>query len=411
MQNVCKMGIINIGIFGRRNVGKSSLVNLLTGQDSSIVSDVPGTTTDPVRKRIELPQIGKCNLIDTAGIDDTGELGQMRVAKTHDVIRQVDVALLLFSGNIFSYEEVSLLKLLKEEDVPTVVLHNQSDIVPLDPAVAMDIMQQYAVDVVEFSCARIEEQVQHEEVEMLLAYLEKAIAQTAPYRERAMFDGIVPENSDNGEQYRVLLVCPIDSEAPAGRLILPQVMAIRDLLDRGAVPTILQPAALGQYLAENPKPHLVVTDSQAFGEVSAIVPESIPLTSFSVLLARSRGCYAEYLAGTPQISNLKDGDRVLILESCTHHSSCEDIGRVKLPALFRKFTGKQLEFDVVAGLDRIGNPLGSYALIAQCGGCMITSKQLYMRLKPAIKMGIPVTNYGMAIAYMKGVKLSADGIR
>lgn len=405
------MAVINIGIFGRRNVGKSSLLNLLAGQNFSIVSDHPGTTTDPTRKRIELPKIGRCNLIDTAGIDDTGELGLQRVAKSRDIIRQVDVAILIFTANIFSFEELSLLKELREAEVPTIALHNQSDIVPLDPAIAMDIMQQYAVDVVEFSCARIDEQMQRGEVDMLMAYLEKAVAQTAPYRERAIFDGIIPDKPRRGVQHRVLLVCPIDSEAPVGRLILPQTMAIRDLLDRGAVATVLQPAALRKHLRENPAPDLVVTDSQVFGEVSKIVPKRIPLTSFSVLLARSRGCYANYLDGTPKISNLQDGDRILILESCTHHSSCEDIGRVKLPALFRKFTGKQLKFDVVSGLDNIGRPLEDYALIAQCGGCMITSKQLYLRLKPAIKRGIPVTNYGMAIAYMKGIKLSADGIR
>lgn len=405
------MSTINIGIFGRRNVGKSSLINTLTGQDFAIVSPTPGTTTDPIRKRIELPSIGKCHLIDTAGIDDSGDLGSKRVEKSLEAIKQVDVALLLFTANIFSYDEMTLLKELRNEDVPTIVVHNQSDIVPLDPAIAIELMQKYAVDVVEFSCARIDEQTQKEEIDMLLAYLEKAVAQTAPYRERAMFDGIIPDKPKRGKQHNVVLVCPIDSEAPAKRLILPQAMAIRDLLDRGAVATVLQPAALRKHLREHPAPDLVVTDSQVFEEVAKILPKKIPLTSFSVLLARSRGCYANYLEGTPKISTLKDGDRVLILESCTHHSSCEDIGRVKLPALFRKFTGKQLEFDIVSGLDKIGRNITDYALVAQCGGCMITSKQLYSRLKPAIKKGIPVTNYGMAIAYMKGINLSADGVR
>lgn len=405
------MSILNIGIFGRRNVGKSSLTNLLTGQNSAIVSDLPGTTTDPVRKRVELPGIGRCNIIDTAGIDDTGELGGQRVAKTMQTVAQVDVALLLFSGNIFSFEEVNMLRALREAEVPTIVVHNQSDIVPLDPSVAMDIMQKYAVDVVEFSCTRVDEQLQREETDMLLAYLEKGAAQTAPYRERAMFDGIIPDKPKRGKQHKVLLVCPIDSEAPAGRIILPQSMAIRDLLDRGAVATVLQPSALRKYLRENPLPDLVVTDSQAFGEVSKIVPKSVPLTSFSVLMARKSSCYQHYLEGIPKISNLQEGDRILILESCTHHSSCEDIGRVKLPALFRKFTGKSLEFDVVSGLDKIVRDISEYSMVVQCGGCMITSKQLHMRLKPAIKAGIPVANYGMAIAYMKGVKLSEDGIR
>ena len=241
------MALTNIGIFGRRNVGKSSLINLLTGQDTAIVSDTPGTTTDPVRKRMEIPGIGKCNLIDTAGIDDTGDLGEQRVAKTYQAAAQVDVALLLFTANLFSREEVQMLNALREAQVPTIAVHNQSDIVPLDPAVAMDIMHKYAVDVVEFSCARIDDTLRRDETDMLLAYIEKAVAQAAPFRERAMFDGIIPDKPKRGKQYRVLLVCPIDSEAPAGRLILPQTMAIRDILDRGAVATVLQPAALRKY--------------------------------------------------------------------------------------------------------------------------------------------------------------------
>ena len=261
----------------------------------------------------------------------------------------------------------------------------------------------YHIDVVEFSCKNTDIQGRESAAELLLAYLYKAYLQVAPYQQKGMFEGL--------DYSRVLLVCPIDSEAPEGRLILPQAMAIRELLDKRAIVSVVQPDTLKQYLETSPLPELVVTDSQVFSEVAAVVPASVPLTSFSVLMARKSSCYKHYLEGTPKISNLQDGDRILILESCTHHSSCEDIGRVKLPALFRKFTGKSLEFDVVAGLDKIVRDISEYSMVVQCGGCMITSKQLHMRLKPAIKAGIPVANYGMAIAYMKGVKLSADGIR
>lgn len=397
------MALTNIGLFGRTNVGKSSLMNLLSGQDTSIVSALQGTTTDAVRKRIELPDIGKSLLIDTAGIDDSGHLGRMRVEKSAALARQVDIALILFTENVFGREERELLEIFREEDTPVILIHNKSDQVPLDPAVAVELAETYHTDVVEFSCTGTKTQSRESAVELLLAYLYKAYLQVAPYQQRGMFEGL--------DCSRVLLVCPIDSEAPEGRLILPQAMAIRELLDKRAIVSVVQPDTLGQYLETSPLPELVVTDSQVFSEVAAIVPTSVPLTSFSVLLARKSSCYKYYLDGTPKISNLQDGDRILILESCTHHSSCEDIGRVKLPALFRKFTGKSLEFDVVAGLDKIKRDISEYSMVVQCGGCMITSKQLYMRLKPAIKAGIPVANYGMVIAYMKGVKLSADGIR
>lgn len=397
------MSITNIGIFGRRNVGKSSLINLLSGQETSIVSSVPGTTTDAVKKRIELPDMGRCNLIDTAGIDDSGDLGEMRVKKSEAIVNQVDIALLLFAGNMFGKEEKGMLDALLKQDVPVILVHNQSDIVPLDPTVAVELAETFHLDVVEFSCASLDPQEEREAVDLLLAYLFKAYQLVAPYQQRGMFEGL--------DYSRVLLVCPIDSEAPEGRLILPQAMAIRELLDKNSIVSVVQPGSLKQYLETYPLPELVVTDSQAFSQVAAIVPEKVPLTSFSVLMARKSSCYRYYLEGTPQINSLKDGDRLLILESCSHHSSCEDIGRVKLPALFRKFTGKSLEFDVVAGLDKIERRITDYSLVVQCGGCMITPKQLYMRLKPAIVAGIPVTNYGMAIAFMNGIKLSEDGIR
>lgn len=392
------MNITNIGFFGKRNVGKSSVVNLLLGQEFSIVSEVPGTTTDPVKKRIEIFGVGPCQLIDTAGVDDIGELGQMRVNKSLDIISQVDVGILVFNDNFLSREDKELIEALKKLSVPVIALHNKSEVVPLDGSVAEEINSMYGIDVVEFSTKLSTEVEQNEVKELLISFIVKA-ASSSQFREKDMFDGIVKQGD------RVLLVCPIDSEAPTGRLILPQVNAIRSLLDKFVMTTVVQPESLSDIFnnGESAKYDLVVTDSQIFKQVASVIPEEIPFTSFSMLLARSKGCFKEYISGTPMIDSLKDGDKILILESCTHHSSCEDIGRVKLPALFRKYTGKSLQFDVVAGLDAINRDIHEYAIVAQCGGCMITPRQLYSRLFPAIESGIPVTNYGMAIAYMNGI--------
>lgn len=388
---------VNIGIFGRRNVGKSSLINTLVGQEVAIVSDHPGTTTDPVRKRMEIFGLGPCVLIDTAGIDDGGDLGRMRVARTEEVAAQIDVALLLFSAGDFGKPEEDMISVLERYSVPVVLIHSKSDISLADNGLKGLILEKYPdAGFQEFSCAAgVSEK--KDMIQSLLGTLLRLV-RASRLTERPMFEGIVSAGQ------RVLLVCPIDGEAPTGRLILPQVNAIRSLLDIGAVATVVQPAALaGLFPGKGERFDLVVTDSQAFSEVASAVPEEVPLTSFSMLLARSKGCFDKYIQGTPAIDRLKDGDRVLILESCSHHSSCEDIGRVKIPALLRRRTGKDLTFDVVGGLDSIGRPVTDYALVLQCGGCMITRRQLYSRLLPAIENGIPVTNYGMAISYMKGI--------
>lgn len=391
------MALRSIAVFGRRNVGKSSLINTLLGQEYSIVSDVAGTTTDAVRKRMEIMGIGPVVLIDTAGLDDTGELGRKRVEKSMEIIEQIDLALLLYTANDFGELEESILNLMKDMEVPVVLLHSQSDIISLDGDKAERLSKKYGLTPVEFSNNTFDDQEREEMVETLISKMKEAI-ENSPLSEREIFDGLAVKG-DN-----VVLVCPIDSEAPEGRLILPQVMAIRDLLDRDARAIVLLPDSLEDYLAKNlSQIKLVVTDSQVFPQVSVIVPQSLPLTSFSILLARSKGFFEEYLKGTPKISELKDGERLLMLESCTHHTSCEDIGRYKLPALFRKFTGCDLSFDFVTGLDKTGIDRGKYAMIVQCGGCMVTAKQLRNRLMPAIKAGIPVTNYGMAISYMSGI--------
>ena len=404
------MSVKHIGIFGRRNVGKSSLINLLLGQDFAIVSDQAGTTTDPVKKRMEIPDVGPVQLIDTAGVDDVGEVGQKRVEKSLKLVDEVDLALLVFTGNIFGKEEKDLLAQLKENEVPVVVVHNQSDITPLDCGVAGDLTNMYDCDVVEFSCRMQDPQEQKDAVEMLMAFIVKGLLVQGG--EKTIMEGLV-EPGDN-----FVLVCPIDSEAPAGRLILPQVMAIRDILDRGGIATVLQPSQLQDYLANiastpatassavKPPVKMVVTDSQAFKQVAAIVPESLPLTSFSVLMARSKGPFEEYVKGVEAIGKLKEGDNVLVLESCTHHTSCEDIGRVKIPMMLQKKAGCKLNFTFVSGLDELP-PLENFALALQCGGCMVTHRQLRNRIRRVVAAGVPVTNYGMCIAYVTGIFLRA----
>ena len=386
-----------IGVFGKRNTGKSSLINTITGQDVAIVSHTPGTTTDPVRKRMEIFGVGPVVIIDTAGIDDDSELGVLRVEKSKQIINQIDIAILLFTNNQLDNYEKDLIKQFKDEDIPLILVHNQSDIIPLDRKLALEITERYGIDVIEFSCCMLGEDEQREAVEMLTSFIVKEL-QNSYNVGTALFEGLVEAND------LVVLVCPVDSEAPEGRIILPQVNAIRDILDRGGVSVVLQPEALEEYLRRcSTKPKLVVTDSQAFETVSKIVPNEIPLTGFSPLLARSKGFFEHYLNGTPKIDELKDGDRVLILESCSHHSSCDDIGRVKIPRLIQKRTGKKLEWDVVAGLDNIPRDIKDYSIVIQCGGCMITNRQLLSRLKPALKAGVPVTNYGMTLAYCMGI--------
>lgn len=384
-----------IGIFGKRNVGKSSLINMLLGQEAAIVSPQAGTTTDPVKKRMEIPDVGPVQLIDTAGVDDIGEVGQKRVEKSLKVIDEIDMAILVFKDNVFGKEEKDLLMRFKENDMPVVVVHNQSDLVPLDCGVAGDLTNMYGCDVLEFSCCMADEQQQKDAVDMLMAFIVKGLLLSG--RERTIMEGLV----DEGDNF--VLVCPIDSEAPAGRLILPQVMAIRDILDNGGVATVLQPEQLKGYLDGVHAPvKMVVTDSQVFKQVAAVVPEELPLTSFSVLMARAKGNFEQYIKGVSAIDNLKDGDNILVLESCTHHTSCDDIGRVKIPAMLQKKAGCKLNFTFVSGLDELP-PLYGFALVLQCGGCMVTARQLGNRIKKVIAAGIPVTNYGMCIAYVTGI--------
>ena len=379
----------HIGIFGRRNCGKSSRINLFTGQDVAIVSDTAGTTTDPVKKSIEIFSIGPCIVIDTAGIDDVGELGQQRVEKTMKVLDEIDCAILVITGNHFEEPEKQLIARMRELAVPFFVVHNKADQEPLLAVVKAMIEQNYEAKVMDFSVAR------KDDIAPLVELLKKTIPESA-YQKVSLLGGIIQPGQT------VVLVCPVDSEAPEGRLILPQVMAIRDVLDNECICVVLKETRLQQYLDTMPRPALIVTDSQVFGYVSNIVPANIPLTSFSIVMARLRGDFDHYKKGTPYLSKLEDGDTVLLLESCTHHSTCEDIGRVKLPRMILKFTGKDIRFEYVAGLSPITNP-AKYAMAIQCGGCMSTRKQLLNRTNLFVNQGIPISNYGMALAYMNGI--------
>lgn len=378
----------HIIITGRRNTGKSSVINAILGQTKAIVSDTAGTTTDPVKKSYEIPGIAPVILIDTAGIDDEGELGLLRIKKTFETLPQADIAILVLSENCFGKYEEELISKFQSLNQPFLIVHNKADIVPIDPRLQQQLEEKYRVKVINFSATQPDNPLLIGALSVLISPQQPASPLSSLLR-----PGLI-----------VMLVTPIDSEAPTGRMILPQVQMLRDILDNRCISIVLQPEEIPAYLKKSPVlPDMVITDSQAFAKVAPLIPPEIPLTSFSIILAHHKGNFSHYLQGTQQIDKLKDNDRILILESCSHHISCEDIGRVKLPALLRKYTGKHLEFDYIPGLSPIGRPFTDYALILQCGGCMVTANQLRHRLQPAIDADVPISNYGMAIAYMQGI--------
>lgn len=340
-----------ISFFGATNSGKSTLVNAIAGQKVSLVSDRPGTTTDPVRKRIELPEIGPCVLVDTAGYGDGGELGSEREHLTRQVIDSTDVAVLLLSGNP---EDAKWQKELDERDVPVVAVEDRN---------------------VEFGA------------------LIKRIAAALPREEKHFLTGKLVQDGSI-----VVLVMPQDSEAPAGRIILPQVRVIRELLDRRCIPVCCTPDKLTEAMKTNPD--LVITDSQVFGLVNAAIPPEMPLTSFSILLAAEKGDIGVMTEGARAIGGLKDGSKVLVAEACTHVPNSEDIGRVKIPAMLRKKA--DIEVKVSAGND-FPDDLSAYSLIIHCGGCTVNSKLVRSRIRKALLSGVPITNYGLALAYMQGI--------
>ncbi len=381
----------HIGIYGRRNSGKSSLINCLAGQDIAIVSDHAGTTTDPVKKSFEITGFGPVILIDTAGIDDSGDLGRKRVERTIRTLDIIDLALLIITDNSWGEYEDDLLFRFRSQDIPFIIVHNKSDIREPLPAFRRLVLEKSGIELFEFSA------VDKRNFEGLINLICITIPEYS-YKTPTLLGDLIKYGDI------VILITPIDIEAPAGRLILPQVQAIRDILDNDAVAIVLKEREVDSFLKKTKiKPALAVTDSQVFVKADASIPSEIPLTSFSIMLARFKGDFDSYLKGTPAISLLKDGDRVLLLESCTHHIACDDIGRTKIPRWITNFTGKKINYDIVAGLDILPRPISDYSLVIQCGGCMITRRQLHNRLQVAIKAGIPVTNYGMAIAYVQGI--------
>jgi len=381
----------HIGIFGRRNNGKSTIINLLAGQEIAIVSDTAGTTTDPVKKSIEIQGIGPAVLIDTAGIDDVGDLGKKRIAKTIQALKTVDLAILVIANNEFDENEKTLISQFNKLAVPFFIIHNKSDLIKLTDSLRQSIENKYANDILEISA------IDGLQSDNIIELIRKNTPESA-YRSNSILGGLLSYGDV------VLLITPIDSEAPEGRLILPQVQAIRDILDNDCIAIVLKEREVDTYIRKmQPKPNLVITDSQAFLKADASIPKDIPLTSFSIMLAHHKGDFDNYIKGTPHLSKLKDNDRILILESCTHHVSCDDIGRTKLPRWISNYSGKKLEFEVVSGLSELPREITEYAMVIQCGGCVITRKQIINRLKPAIDAGIPVSNYGMTIAYIHGI--------
>lgn len=380
----------HIGVFGRCNVGKSTLINKLIGQEISIVSSQAGTTTDTVKKSMEIKGIGAVVLIDTAGIDDISELGKQRIERSLAIFAQIDLALITFN-NDFGEEEDKLIGECGKFNIPYILIYTKSDISQIRRDLKATIEKQYDRKIIEFA---------HDNAKTIES-LTKKIRETMPetaYQKKGILNGLIKKNDV------VLLVTPIDNAAPEGRLILPQVQLIRDVLDNDAITIVVKETEL-DYVLKNvyTKPDLVIADSQVFDFVNKIVPEHILLTSFSIVLARLKGAFDQYVKGTPMLDRLKDGDRILMLESCAHQPTCEDIGRVKLPKLITNYTKKKLEFEIASGLSPFPRPIKEYALVIQCGGCVATEKQLKSRLLAVIQADVPVSNYGIAIAYITGI--------
>ena len=378
---------IHIGIFGKRNAGKSSLINALAGQPVSIVSDFKGTTTDPVKKAMELLPLGPVVLTDTPGLDDTGELGTLRIEKTQQILNTTDIALLVIDGQLgITEEDTRILQQIRQKQIPFVIAVNKMDLTIASPVLPDEISREQILYVSAAAGTHIHE---------LKELLAKQLGQT-PKTRKIVGDLIHPGDF-------VVLVIPIDKAAPKGRLILPQQQTIRDILDHGATAIAVRDSELSETLKNLGKsPALVITDSQVFARVSEETPEDIWLTSFSILFARFKGNLKTAAAGAAALDRLKDGDKILISEGCTHHRQCDDIGTVKLPRWIRNYTGKELEFEYSSGRD-FPEDVTKYSLIVHCGGCMLNEREMRYRQKCALDQEIPITNYGIAIAYMQGI--------
>jgi [FeFe] hydrogenase H-cluster maturation GTPase HydF len=384
---------VHIGFFGRRNAGKSSIVNKVTGQELAVVSDVKGTTTDPVSKAMELLPMGPVVIIDTPGIDDEGYLGELRVLKAKQVLNRVDVAVLIVDATVgkTSVDE-ELIRIFKEKEIPYLVVYNKADLLKTKDGNQFSSENKlnqnaeqsiYASAVTGQNIYELKERI-------------ASLAVTDELKLRLVGDLLEPSDF-------AILVVPIDKAAPKGRLILPQQQTIRDVLEAGAAAIVIKEDELSNTLETlGKKPKLVITDSQVFAKVSKETPEDIWLTSFSILFARFKGNLKAAAAGAAAIDRLKDGDKILISEGCTHHRQCDDIGTVKLPRWIRNYTGKDLEFEYSSGRE-FPEDVTKYSLIVHCGGCMLNEREMRYRQKCALDQEIPITNYGIAIAYMQGI--------
>jgi len=373
---------IQIGFFGRRNAGKSSLVNAVTGQQLSVVSEYKGTTTDPVYKAMELLPLGPVMIIDTPGMDDEGELGELRIEKTKQVLRKIDIAILVVDGNIgLTSIEEEFVAMLKERQIPYIIVYNKADIVD-----EMDVQGESGIwvsAVTKQGVTELKEKIAH-------------LVKVEDSRFQIVGDLLHPLDF-------VILVIPIDSAAPKGRLILPQQQVIRDILEAGAIPVVTRDTELQQTLNRlGTKPYMVITDSQAFKQVAACTPDDIYLTSFSILMARWKGFLSTAVQGVDALSQIKDGDKILVAEGCTHHRQCEDIGTVKLPQWIRSYTGREPEFVFCSGTE-FPEDLHTFKLVVHCGGCMLNEKEMRYRMQSAVAQQIPFTNYGILIAHMNGI--------
>ena len=373
---------VHIAFFGRRNAGKSSLVNAFTGQETSIVSDVKGTTTDPVSKAMELLPLGPVQIIDTPGIDDEGALGELRVRRTRQVLNKTDLAVVVADATLpLGAAEEELLSLIREKEIPFVMARNKADLLPAVPEGEGNTL---------WVSARTGFHI-HE-----LKELAARLAQPEEPRRPLVADLLSPGDT-------AVLVVPIDKAAPKGRLILPQQQTIRDILEAGASALVCRDSELPQTLDKlTAPPRMVITDSQVFGAVSKLVPESVFLTSFSILMARYKGDLPLAVAGAAAVDRLRDGDKVLIAEGCTHHRQCGDIGTVKLPGWIRRRTGVEPEFTFTSG-GQFPEDLSPYKLVIHCGACTLPPREMRYRLRCCQDQGVPVTNYGILIAYLNGI--------
>lgn len=373
---------VHIGFFGRRNAGKSSVVNAVTGQDLAIVSDVKGTTTDPVYKAMELLPLGPVMIIDTPGFDDEGMLGELRVKKTRQVLNKTDVAVLVVDASIGkTAADEELIAIFEDKAIPYIVVLNKRDLLTEIPEAKDNEI--YVSAVTGESVFDLKERMAR-------------LAKTEELKLKLVGDLLKPNDF-------VVLVIPIDKAAPKGRLILPQQQVIRDILECGAVSVVVKETELESTLASlGKKPAMVITDSQVFDTVSPMVPQDIPLTSFSVLMARYKGFMEAALQSTDAVTRLKDGDKILIAEGCTHHRQCNDIGTVKIPALLKKHSGAELEIRTCSGTE-FPEDLSDYALVVHCGGCMLNQREVRHRAKTCLRQGVPMLNYGLLLAQLNGI--------